>query len=206
MKKTLIWGASFQAKLIANMLFNDHSRKLFFFDDFLDEPYFKCGDTFIRSRKSLLSMRNEFDDYVVAIGNTYGETRYGISKDLQSSFNLEPLDIIHHTSYICESSDFETPILVMPGVLVHSFVTIDRDCILNSGCIVEHEVTIGRGVHIMPGAVLTGRVVVDDFATIGANATVLPGVRVGRSAVIGAGAVVTKDVPNGITVKGVPAV
>ena len=58
----------------------------------------------------------------------------------------------------------------------------------------------------MPGAVLTGRVVVDDFATIGANATVLPSVRVGRSAVIGAGAVVTKDVPNGITVKGVPAV
>ena len=104
--------------------------QIIFFDDFLDEPYFKCGDTFIRSRKSLLSMRNEFDDYVVAIGNTYGETRYGISKDLQSSFNLQPLDVIHHTSYIYESSDFETPILVMPGVLVHSLLRLTETVFL----------------------------------------------------------------------------
>lgn len=40
---------------------------------------------------------------------------------------------------------------------------------------------------------------------IGANATVLPGVTIGDGAIVAAGAVVTKDVPPGVIVGGVPA-
>jgi maltose O-acetyltransferase len=40
---------------------------------------------------------------------------------------------------------------------------------------------------------------------IGMGALILPGVRIGDNAIVGAGAVVTKDVPSGVTVKGVPA-
>ena len=40
---------------------------------------------------------------------------------------------------------------------------------------------------------------------IGGRAIVLPGVTVGDDAIIAAGAVVTKDVPQGATVAGVPA-
>nr|WP_141211028.1 DapH/DapD/GlmU-related protein [Enemella dayhoffiae] len=39
----------------------------------------------------------------------------------------------------------------------------------------------------------------------GANVTVLPGITTGDGAAIGAGAVVTKDVPAGAIVVGVPA-
>jgi acetyltransferase-like isoleucine patch superfamily enzyme len=42
-------------------------------------------------------------------------------------------------------------------------------------------------------------------ASIGTSATILCGVTIGESAVIGAGSVVTKDVPPGATVVGVPA-
>ncbi len=47
--------------------------------------------------------------------------------------------------------------------------------------------------------------VVEDYVTIGAGASLLPGVVVGRNAIIGASALVTKNVPAGKVVMGVPA-
>jgi UDP-2-acetamido-3-amino-2,3-dideoxy-glucuronate N-acetyltransferase len=46
---------------------------------------------------------------------------------------------------------------------------------------------------------------IEDGVSIGSGAVVLGGVRVGAGALVGAGAVVTRDVPPGATVAGVPA-
>jgi acetyltransferase-like isoleucine patch superfamily enzyme len=46
---------------------------------------------------------------------------------------------------------------------------------------------------------------IGDRVFIGANATILMGVTIGDGAVVGAGAVVTRDVPPGAMVVGVPA-
>ena len=51
----------------------------------------------------------------------------------------------------------------------------------------------------------TGEVVVGDRAMIGAKAVVLPGVRIGADAEVAANSLVTRDVPDGATVAGVPA-
>jgi maltose O-acetyltransferase len=46
---------------------------------------------------------------------------------------------------------------------------------------------------------------IGDYVFVGARAIILPGVKIGRGAVVAAGAVVTKDVPSGKIVGGVPA-
>ena len=46
---------------------------------------------------------------------------------------------------------------------------------------------------------------IGDYVTIGAAANILPGVRIGDKAIVGASALVTRDVPGGKVVMGIPA-
>ena len=50
-----------------------------------------------------------------------------------------------------------------------------------------------------------GKISVGERTMIGCNVTVMPGVKIGKRCVVGAGSVVTKDVPDGTVVAGVPA-
>lgn len=90
------------------------------------------------------------------------------------------------------------------NVSVPLLVTIGNNCILNTGCIIEHECIIGNSVHIGPGAVLSGNVKVGDLSFIGANAVIKQGVTIGKNVVIGAGAVVLNDIQDSSVIVGNP--
>jgi len=94
---------------------------------------------------------------------------------------------------------------VMHRVVVNVGSVIGRNCILNTGCIVEHDCKIGDHVHVASGAVLSGGVEVGYAAHIGAGAVIKQGVKIGKRSVIGAGSVVVKDVPEDSVYVGVPA-
>jgi acetyltransferase-like isoleucine patch superfamily enzyme len=46
---------------------------------------------------------------------------------------------------------------------------------------------------------------IEDNVWLGSGVTILDGVRIGRNSIIGAGSVVTRSIPDGVTVAGVPA-
>jgi sugar O-acyltransferase (sialic acid O-acetyltransferase NeuD family) len=84
-------------------------------------------------------------------------------------------------------------------------LTLGSFTLFNLECTLGHEATIGTGCVINPGANISGGVSIGDSVLVGTGAQVLQYVKVGARTVIGSGAVVTKDVPNDVTVIGIPA-
>jgi acetyltransferase-like isoleucine patch superfamily enzyme len=82
-----------------------------------------------------------------------------------------------------------------------------RAVTIGSGCWIAWDVSISDSdLHQLEGAApATAPVSIGDRVWIGSRVTILKGVTVGDGAVIAAGAVVTKDVPPGALVGGVPA-
>lgn len=92
---------------------------------------------------------------------------------------------------------------------------------ISAGVFLPSNSKIGNDVFIGPNATFTddrypktlraGETykaeppVIEDGASIGAGAVILPGIRIGKNARVAAGAVVTKDVPDGLAVKGFAA-
>ena len=79
-------------------------------------------------------------------------------------------------------------------IVVHPLARIGEWCDIHQG--------VNIGQNIEKGSVP----VIGDNVWIGANVTILPGVTIGDYVVVAAGSVVTKDVPSGVLVAGVPAV
>jgi sugar O-acyltransferase (sialic acid O-acetyltransferase NeuD family) len=100
--------------------------------------------------------------------------------------------------------------LISPFVTLTSNVRIGAHFQANLYSYVEHDCLVGDFVTFAPRVACNGNVHIGDHAYIGTGAVLRQGrsgapLRIGEGAVVGMGAVVTKDVPPGTTVVGVPA-
>src|SRR6187549_1010912 len=108
-------------------------------------------------------------------------------------------------------SRFLTAIDIHPGASVgrnffidHGFVVIGETAVIGDDVTIYQQVTLG-GTNPTDGIAGKRHPTISDGVIIGSGAQVLGPILVARGARIGANAVVTRDVPEGATMVGIPA-
>lgn len=113
--------------------------------------------------------------------------------------------LVHPTASVSPSAEIGEGTVVVAQVAINANASVAEACILNTGCSIDHDNVLEAGVQVCPGVHAAGGVVFGEQAFVGTGASIVPGVRIGARAIVAAGAVVTSDVPDGVTVSGVPA-
>jgi sugar O-acyltransferase (sialic acid O-acetyltransferase NeuD family) len=171
---------------------------------FLDDDSSLHNET-INGLKVLGGSKEALDDdnaVIIAVGNN--KIREKLFKMMRSN-DLEIINAVHPDAVINSFVSMGEGIVIAAGSVINPNTFIDDNVIINTGVTVDHDCIIEKHVHLSPGVNLGGNVKVQKGAHIGIGATVLPGINIGKKSVVGAGAVVTKDVPDDVTVVGVPA-
>jgi acetyltransferase-like isoleucine patch superfamily enzyme len=149
-------------------------------------------DNFIRLSDVKLGRDVKIYSFVNAYGCKIGdETRIGAFVEIQKGVKIGQRCKISSHSFLCEGVTIEDNVFIGHGVMFTNdkfprATTLDGSPQSESDWSVIHT-TVKKG------------------ASIGSNATILAGVTIGENAMVGAGSVVTRDVPDGATVYGVPA-
>jgi sugar O-acyltransferase (sialic acid O-acetyltransferase NeuD family) len=144
---------------------------------------------------------NKKFNFILGIGDNHIRRN---TADFLTSMGGEILNIFHPSASISNKVQFGVGNFFSRNISINVMVEIGDICILNTGCIIEHECYIGNGVHIAPGAVLAGNVKVGDNTFIGANSIVRQGVKIGSNVIIGAGSVILKDIADNTKIVGNP--
>jgi UDP-2-acetamido-3-amino-2,3-dideoxy-glucuronate N-acetyltransferase len=131
-------------------------------------------------------------DLVNLYGCTVGDdSRIGAFVEIQKNAFIGARCKISSHTFICEGVHIEDEVFIGHGVM---FTNDRRPRAANADGSPQSETDWSvEKTYVRKGA------------SIGSNATIISGVTIGERALVAAGAVVTKDVPPGAVVAGVPA-
>ena len=141
--------------------------------------------------------------YVLGIGSP--EVRRRLVGRLEDA-GARPFTAVHPSATFGAQVVVGEGVVVCAGVAVSTNVRLGRHVHVNPNATIGHDAVLGDFVSVNPAAVVSGEVTIGEGTLIGASATVLQQLSVGRGTIVGAGAVVTKAVPDGVVVKGIPGV
>jgi sugar O-acyltransferase (sialic acid O-acetyltransferase NeuD family) len=115
-------------------------------------------------------------------------------------------NVIHPDASISGLATLGRGVVVTERCLVSVDVVIEDCAFLNCGAIIGHDVRIGAFTSIMPLAAISGNVRIGECCLIGVHSAIKQGVTIGAKCTIGMGSIIIRDVADGSTMLGNPAI
>lgn len=201
-KSLAVVGCSDHGKVVADAAIERGWRKIAFYDDAWPGLAQVGRWTVEGGTAELKEILNRFDSVIVGIE----ENRPRLAKLAELEAQGAALCIVVHPgAMVSHFADVGLGTVVFAAAVVNVDAQLGRGVIVHTGATVGRDCVLEDGVHIGPGAHLAGGVKVGAGSLVGIGATVRGGVNIGQDALVAAGAVVIRDVPDGVTVMGVPA-
>jgi len=209
-KRIAIIGAGGMAREIASALqWINREQKRFEFLGYVVSDMSRLGPRDSRDEVlgdfDWIERHRTIDALVIGVGSPV--IRLKLAAELMSRFpDIDWPVIIHPTAVIdLDSARIEKGAFIGANVTATVNVKLEQFALCNFASTFGHEAHVGSGSIVNPGANVNGGVVIGEGVLIGSGAQILQYLHIGSGAVVGAGAVVTRDVPDGVTVVGVPA-
>ncbi|MCA9314202.1 MAG: NeuD/PglB/VioB family sugar acetyltransferase [Planctomycetes bacterium] len=137
-----------------------------------------------------------------AIG--HGPARARMAPGLKEA-GLQLVSLVCPGAVIASSAEVGEGVLIGTNAVVSTGTRVEDLAIVLSLSCVGHHAHVGHAATLSGGVLLGGRARIGARTLVGLGAKVMSDVHVGADVTVGAGALVTKDVPDGIRVAGVPA-
>ncbi|MFK7825070.1 MAG: NeuD/PglB/VioB family sugar acetyltransferase [Oligoflexales bacterium] len=148
----------------------------------------------------------EKDHLNLAIGIGDPKIIEKVAKKLSQNKKLKFPNLIHPgTIWDADRLTLGKGNIVTAGNIFTTDIKIGSFNYLNRSSTYGHDLNVGDYCVINPGVNISGGVNIDSGCLIGTGCTILQCKDIGRNSIIAAGSVVTKNVPSGVTVYGVPA-
>lgn len=116
---------------------------------------------------------------------------------------LKLINVIHPTALIMGEAILHDNIILYPRTFIGYRTELFPGVIVTSAHLDHHNV-VKECATIDPGVVCAGNVTIGAFARIHTGAVIKNRIKIGENSILGAGTVIINDVPDNVTVVGVP--
>jgi sugar O-acyltransferase (sialic acid O-acetyltransferase NeuD family) len=141
------------------------------------------------------------DAIILAIGDN--ATRKRLYLQLRQA-GESTCNAIHPMAILAPSARIGTGNVICVRAVVGVNAVVGDNVILNTNSVVDHESIVEDHAHVSGSAGMAGNVHIGEGAFVGAGATILPGIHIGAWSIVGGGAVAHRDIPERVTLVGMP--
>ncbi|OUT59016.1 MAG: hypothetical protein CBB75_12350 [bacterium TMED15] len=131
------------------------------------------------------------------------QEKYEQIKDAKRN-DLELINVVHNSALVMDSAFLGENIIIYPNAYIGYYSELYTGVSINTGAQIDHHNVIKECSTIDPGVIFAGNVTVGAQTHVHTGTVVKNRIRIGSRSILGAGSVIIEDVPDKVTVVGVP--